>query len=75
MRCEIVIWRSASTRTDILAASGMKQEACTTARRAVAQWESIKAKGRLGNRDARKNVPEAEQKVTQLCRSSEARET
>ena len=57
-----------NTHTDILAASGMKQEACATARRAVAQWESIKAKGRLGNRDARKNMPEAEHKVTQLCR-------
>ncbi len=56
-----------NTHTDILAAAGMKREACATAHRAVAQWESIKAKGRLGNRDARKNMPDAEKRVASLC--------
>jgi eukaryotic-like serine/threonine-protein kinase len=56
-----------NTHTDILTAAGMKAEACSTARRAVAQWDSIKAQGRLGNRDARKNMPDAVQNVAHLC--------
>lgn len=53
---------------ELLAGIGRPAEACAAARRAVAQWHAIRARGRLGALDARKNLPNSEALQEKFCR-------
>ena len=47
---------------------GQQAQACTAVARAVAIWSEIRAQGRLGSLDARKNVPQSEALRGEFCR-------
>ena len=55
---------------DRLGEAGLAVEACAAARRTVALWGRIKALGRLGALDARKNVPRSAERVRMHCEVS-----
>ncbi len=57
----------ANSYAGFLAAGGRRADACTAAREAVANWAVMRARGQLGARDARKNVPESEALVRRYC--------
>jgi len=52
---------------DRLGEAGLAAEACDAARRAATLWVRIKALGRLGALDARKNVPRSSERVATHC--------
>jgi eukaryotic-like serine/threonine-protein kinase len=54
---------------ELLAKAGKRADACAAAARAVATWAEIKAKGRLGALDARKNVPHSGALQEKFCKS------
>lgn len=56
-----------NTHSQILEEAGRYREACAVAQRAVDQWASIEARGRLSSRDARRNVPEARDRASRRC--------
>lgn len=51
----------------LLAKAEHPADACQAASRAVAMWDDIRARGLLGARDARKNLPESETLKKNLC--------
>ena len=51
----------------ILEKSRRNKEACAAANRAVALWQGIQARGELGARDAKVDVPDAKARATQYC--------
>jgi eukaryotic-like serine/threonine-protein kinase len=53
---------------DVLARAGRTGEACTAAREGARQWQSIRAAGNLGARDAAKDLPAAVAMAARLCR-------
>lgn len=52
----------------LLAAAGRDADACAAAARAFAIWNDIRARGRLGTLDARKNLPDSEALRKDLCK-------
>ncbi len=53
---------------DVLAHAGKGSEACAATQEAVQLWASIRTSGNLGKRDAAKDVPEAANMASKLCR-------
>ena len=53
---------------ELLASAGRRLDACAAAAQAAQSWAAIKAMGRLGALDARKNVPHSETLRKNYCR-------
>jgi serine/threonine-protein kinase len=52
---------------ELLAAVGRRADACAAARDAAATWAAIRRAGRLGEHDARKNLPHSETLRKKFC--------
>lgn len=57
----------ANSYAGFLAAGGRRAQACAAAREAVATWEAMRARGQLGARDERKNLPESQKLAADYC--------